>query len=52
PILDVLPISALKGINIELLRDKISRLASSRKSTSLGYTTGLREIKESQPTSF
>lgn len=52
PILDVLPISALKGINIELLRDKISRLASSRRSTSLGYTTGPREIKESQPTSF
>ncbi len=52
PVLDVIPISALKGINIELLRDKISRLISSRKSTSSGSITGQRGIKESQLTSF
>ncbi len=52
PVLDVIPISALKGTNIELLRDKISRLISLRKSTSSGSTTGRRGIKESQLTSF
>ncbi|MGC9104851.1 MAG: GTPase HflX [Thermoprotei archaeon] len=52
PVLDVIPISALKGTNIELLRDKISRLISLRKSTSSGSITGRRGIKESQLTSF
>ena len=50
PIDGVMPISALKGYNLDLIWDKISRRMSLKRSTCSGSTIGLRETKGLQRT--